>query len=315
MPAEFAIPEIVRRRALNLGEVGRDWLAGLDADIASLASEWGIQLGAVLDGGTEAFVAEATTSEGRSAILKIGIPGSASGRTEARVLEVAAGRGYAELFRHDAPRRAMLLERLGPRLADLGLTVDDQIKAICETLLTAWRPPPADSSFINGAEKAESLATFIADLWVSLEGPCSRAVVDRARIFAERRRSAYSFATSVLAHGDAHENNTLLVADSVPQAFKFIDPGGLVIEPAYDLAISMRGWSRSFMDGDALTLGHERAEQLAALTGVPPQPIWEWGLIERVSTGLLLKQLGQEAWATEVLAVAEIWATDTAGQG
>ena len=36
------------------------------------------------------------------------------------------------------------------------------------------------------------------------------------------------------------------------------------------------------------------AGQLAALTGTDAQAIWEWGFVERVSSGLLLMQLGHE---------------------
>ena len=36
----------------------------------------------------------------------------------------------------------MLLERLGPRLAELGLSNDKQIESICSSLLTAWAPLP-----------------------------------------------------------------------------------------------------------------------------------------------------------------------------
>ena len=70
----------------------------------------------------------------------------------------------------------------------------------------------------------------------------------------------------------------------------------------------MRGWSQPLLDGDPLALGRERARFLASLTGVELEPIWEWGVIERVSTGLLLKQLGQDEEAGEFLAVAESWA-------
>ena len=59
--------------------------------------------------------------------------------------------------------------------------------------------------------------------------------------------------------------------------------------------------------GDPLALGRRRCEQLARLTGVEPEPIWQWGFIERVSTGLSLHQLAQDAKAEEFLAVADAW--------
>ena len=310
MSAEFAIPEIVRRRASNLGEEGLAWLRALDEGIADLAREWDISIGAVMQGGSEAFVAEATAPDGRQLVLKIGVPGSESGGQEARVLLAAAGRGYAQIFRYDESRRAMLLERLGARLDEMGLSVDAQIGIICATLKTAWRRPPADLLCVTGEEKAESLAAFIAELWGALGRPCSERSIDRAMLYARRRSAAFSTETSVLAHGDAHAANTLSMPGSSESRFKFIDPDGLFIEPAYDLAVCMRGWGAALLAGDAFALGRQRANLLSMLTGVEPEPIWEWGLIERVSTGLLLKQLGRDDEAAEYLAVAELWAAE-----
>ena len=68
-----------------------------------------------------------------------------------------------------------------------------------------------------------------------------------------------------------------------------MDPDGLVAEPAYDLAIPMIEWSRELLDGDATRLGRERC-----LTGVDARGIWEWGFVERVSTGLLAIQVGAD---------------------
>jgi streptomycin 6-kinase len=45
---------------------------------------------------------------------------------------------------------------------------------------------------------------------------------------------------------------------------------------------------------------------LATLTGVDETAIWEWGFIERVSTGLLATELGM-AEAPGMLAVADAW--------
>ena len=61
--------------------------------------------------------------------------------------------------------------------------------------------------------------------------------------------------------------------------------------------------------GDALELGRRRCALLSRLTGVEPDAIWEWGFVERVSTGLLLLQVGLEPLGREFLAVAEAWAS------
>ena len=203
----------------------------------------------------------------------------------------------------------MLLEWLGPQLFELGLPVDTQIEAICATLLEAWTVrPAADARFVNGVEKAESLAAFVETAWRELGEPCSARAVEMALGFAAARRRAFHPARAVLAHGDAHAWNTLLVPGAEPSRFKFVDPDGLYIERAYDLGILMREWGAELLAGDPMRLGWRRCHRLARLTGVEPLPIWQWGFIERVSSGLLLLKLGCEGLAREFLAVAEAWA-------
>jgi streptomycin 6-kinase len=75
----------------------------------------------------------------------------------------------------------------------------------------------------------------------------------------------------------------------------------------YDLAIPMREWSEELLAGDAARLGRERCAHLGRLTGVDPRPIWEWGFVERVSTGLFVTQVGADRMGREMLDVAEAW--------
>lgn len=311
--AAFKAPDTVRRKVLALGEPGRAWLAGLDGLVRDLANEWGLSVGRVLPGGTEAFVADARTADGQKTVLKIVVPTLDPRAGELRTLLAAQGRGYAAVLRHDQDRGAMLLERLGPQLCELGLSVAEQIEAICATLLEAWAPPPEEAGLVTGAEKARDLADFIETAWRELGEPCSACAVDTACRFAETRGRAFEPETAVLAHGDAQAWNTLLVPGMGPRRFKFVDPDGLVIERAYDLGISMREWGAELLAGDPVSLGKRRCRQLARRTDVEPEPIWQWGFIERVSSGLLLLKLGLENEAREFLAVADTWAA--AGPG
>jgi streptomycin 6-kinase len=301
------VPEPVRLRALASGQAGAAWLAGLARAVAELAQEWGLTIGGVLVGGTEALVVEATLADGRAAVLKIYPPGQMAAG-ELQTLLAARGRGYAAVYAADAARSVVLLERLGPPLAALGLPVDIQLAAICETLAEAWAAPPDGGPLMTGAEKASSLSDFIEATWRALGRPCSGLVIDTARRSAEERRLAFDPRTAVLGHGDAHAWNTLLVPGSTPQRFKFVDPDGLLIERAYDLGIAMREWSSELLAGDPAALGIQRCRRLAALTGVAPLPIWQWGFIERTSTGLLCLQIGLEG-GREMLTVAERWAS------
>ncbi|MCC7267805.1 MAG: phosphotransferase [Caulobacteraceae bacterium] len=303
-----AVSENVRRRAGLLGEAGASWLIGVDDLADDLAREWGLSLGASLQGGTEALVLEATLADGRPAILKLMLPGIDRHGGELATLRLAAGRGYAEVYRHDIARRAVLMERLGPQLHELGWPVAAQIEAICATLKVAWVRPASMTGLMTGADKAVTLARLISRRFEATGRPCAERTIEVALAFAEDRRRAYDPAAAVLVHGDPHAWNTLQVPGADPPRFKFVDPDGLFAEPAYDLGIAMREWEDELLAGDPLALGRARCALLSRLTGVPEEPIWQWGFLERVSTGLLLKEMGLDELAGNFLAVAEAWA-------
>jgi streptomycin 6-kinase len=309
------VPVEVRRKAMAQGSRGAQWLESLDANVHELERDWEIRVGSALRGGSDSYVAEATMNDGSKAILKLALPGNGAAH-QIETLLLADGRGYVRLHRHDVGRQAMLLERLGAPLAELGVPVRTQIGIICDTLRRSWEVP-ADPRFLSGSEKAGSLAEFIATAWAECDQPCSERVVERALSFAGRRQAAFDPDRSVLVHGDAHAANTLLASGprGAPAAavFKFVDPDGLFAERACDLAVPMRGWSRELLEGDTARLGRERCDHLSALTGVDTQSVWEWGFIERVSTALLALRVGREELGREMLAVAEIFSALTDG--
>lgn len=300
------LPDITRRRATALGAEGRAWLDGLDTMVDGLCAEWRLTPGQVLSGGSEAFVAACVREDGSPAVLKVLLPGGTA-EGERATLTLANGRGYAALLASDPTRRAMLLERLGPSLASLGWSVEAQMMAMVATLRAAWIDLPNASGFMDGAAKARDLAAFIREAWLATGRTWPPDVVDTACRFAAAREAAFDPASAVLAHGDGHPQNTLLVPGSAPPRFKFVDPDGLFIEPAYDLGILMRDWTGALLAGDPLALGRARCARLASLTGIPSESIWQWGFIERVSTGLLLEQLGEIQESREFRAVAEAW--------
>jgi streptomycin 6-kinase len=297
----------VRLKAVSEGAAGEAWLAGLAGAVLGLAAEWNLSIGRTLGGGTGALVVEATTADGRAAVLKLDRPERDPPAGELRTLLAARGRGYAEVYAHDALRGAILLERLGPQLAECGLGVDDQITVLCETLRGAWTMPPEGEHFTSGAEKAADLARFIEAAWLDTGRPLPERAISRALAFADSRRRAFDPRDAVLAHGDAHCWNALLVPGRGPPRFKFVDPDGLFIDRAYDLGISMREWTEDMLAGDPVVLGLHRCRRLASLTGVEARPIWEWGFVERVSTALLCLQVGLPG-ASEMLAIADAWA-------
>lgn len=295
-------------RAETLGVTGRAWVAALPETVKQLERLWSIKAGASLAGGSESLVAEATLPDGTNAILKIGLPGTADLNAEATVYRLAAGRGYAQMLAHDPNHNALLLERLGTPLSRRCHSTEARIRAICRTFQDAWVPVPPESGLMTGAEKADWLAKFITEQWDALDQPCSPKARNQALAYAEERAAAFRPEQSVFIHGDAHAENTLVAEDPGLDAnlrCKFIDPDGLVAEKACDLAPIMRDWSEELLAGNTEALTRARCDLLAELTQVPTRPIWQWGFMERVSTGLVMLSIGQHHEAHQTLSVAD----------
>jgi streptomycin 6-kinase len=285
--APIAVPELVRQRALANGAAGRQWLDDLPAVVASLADRWGLELDRALAGGTASYVASATDRAGRACVLKVAMPlndDEVAGFARSVVVHrLAAGRGCARLLDHDESVPAMLLERLGPNLDQLGLSLPEMLDAITTTLRSFWRPVAADCGLPSGADKAAWLAGFITTTWDQLGRPCRREVIDRALAYCDERAAAFDPARAVLVHGDAHGWNTLAAGAG---SYKFVDPEGVRSEPAHDLGVPMREYNEVLLAGDTARLVRARGERLASACGIDPEPVWQWGFIERVSTGL-----------------------------
>jgi streptomycin 6-kinase len=294
------VPEVVRRKAHGVG--AERWLDDLPQLIASLEDEWGIAVGDQYRDSTEAFVAKAVCGDGTQAVLKLIVPRSGeAARNEIAVLRLTGGEGCARLLREDAERGALLIERLGRSLFELAPPIRDRHEILCSTVGRIWRPAP-DSGLPTGAEKARRLARFITDSWEELDRPCSERAVEYALVCATRRAGAHRDELAVLVHGDVHQWNALEAIDG----FKLVDPDGLLAEPEYDLGIIMREDPLDALAGDP----RERSRRLAAHTGLDETAIWEWGVVERVSTGLLGTKVGLQPVAREMLLVADRLAAD-----
>ena len=289
------VPEVVRQKVLA---VGADvWLDDLPLLVVRLEQEWGIAVGATYSGSTEAFVAEAICEDGTPAVLKLLVPRSGdAAENEIKVLRLTDGEGCVRLLREDAAHGALLLERLGRSLYELGLPIRRRHEILCSTATRVWRPAP-DCALPTGAEKARWLADFITATWEELDHPCSERAIDHALTCAGRRLDAHRDERAVLVHGDIHQWNAL----EAPDEFKLVDPDGLLAEPEYDLGVIMREDPLDLLDGDP----HERARWLAARTGLDPTAIWEWGVVERVSTGLLCTRVALQPVGGQMLAVAD----------
>lgn len=307
------VPEAVRRKALCLGAPGERWLTELGAVVADIERDWQIRVGPRIVGGSGAYVAEAVAADGTDAVLKLAIPDGLDGQSdfarELTTLVLAAGRGYVRVLNADEDRRAMLQERLGRSLSELGLPVETQIEIIAATLAQSWRRPSPGAIVRTGHEQARWVAQRVTTWWNDLDRPCPASTIDQALDCAQARAQAFDPTTSVLIHGDAHPANVLEAARPAgPQRdFKLIDPDGMLSEPAHDLAIPLRDWSVELNAArDPARLGLEWCAQLSRLTGVDRRAIWQWAFLERVSTGLFMTRLG-DPYGLQLLTVAAAW--------
>jgi streptomycin 6-kinase len=174
-------------------------------------------------------------------------------------------------------------------------------------------PRPAGLMVTPDDEKAGELFRLVSRLWEELGHPCSERVVNEALRYAERRAAAFDLERCVVVHGDPHPWNALQVLAprvGAEAGFVFVDPVGFLADPAYDLGVVLRDWSQQLLAagdaGAAAALARRYCALLSAQTGIAETPIWEWGFLERVSSGLYCLELGIEEWGWPFLQTAEM---------
>lgn len=292
--SSIEVDRVVQNKAIAAG--AEEWLRDVDGLVASVAQTWALRIGRSLPGGTEAIVLEAMLEDGTPAVLKLGVPRDGDHiAAEALVLRLADGHGCARLLRADVERGALLIERLGPSMFDLGIPYYERIRLLCDAASALWRAAP-DCGLRTGAAHGAWLGDEIERRWNTFDRPCTVRTLDHALSCAARRVEAHDDERAVLVHGDVHQWNALQTLDAT--GFKLVDPDGLLVEAEYDLGILMRE------DPNEADL-RERARLLATRTGCDETAIWEWGVVERLSTALLATEVDLQPAGDQMLAAAE----------
>lgn len=300
----FMVPAAVEQRAKAMGSPGIQWLAGLTKVINGLEKKWGVTAESAMKGGTHAFAARAVSADGTGYVIKIDMPdgfGHADFKYAVNALKAADGNGYVKLFDFEETQRACLLEELGRPLKELGYTVNRQMEILCSALKESWVVPKNSGLQMGGVEWFKE---FLHPTWDEIGRPCPEKVIQKAYEFLESREKSARPDEYVMVHGDAHSTNIL--ENLTGGGFKLIDPDGLFYEKAADLGVIMREWQEEYL-GDPVRKGIERCEYLSRLTGVEKKPIWEWGYLQNVSTGLLGTKINGSAEAKNMLKTAEAW--------
>lgn len=294
------LSEAVRKRALAGGHT--DWIDQLPDLVRGLERDWDIRVGRAYDEGTEAFVADAALSDGTQAVVKILVPrrGGALDDHEATVLRLADGEGCPILYQHDPARGALLMERLGPSMFALALPYEQRLPALCDAAATIWRPIP-DSGLPTTSAKAAWLIEFVTTKWEELDRPCPERTIEHAVACGHERLAASEPERPdflpLLLHGDVHQWNALQAGTG----FKLADPDGLVGEPEYDLGVILREDPTEPLAADPLATARWMAERY----GLDATAIWEWSVLERVSTGLVTTEIDLQPVGRQLLAVAD----------
>lgn len=306
---DVRLQPLARAKVASLGPAGARWEAALPDTLAALADTWGLTLGRALPGGSASYVVGARTRDGAERVVKVALPDPAllpGVAAEAAVLRAAGGQGYARLHAYDEQRHALLMESCGRSLERSALPVEEQLVVLADTLRLAWAVDvPTVVAPPRGEDRASYLHGFVLDHARRLEdhdlGPRFDAVLEQALEYAERRAEAYDPGACVVAHGDAHPANLLRAVDDgraraagSGTGWVFVDPDGVAADPAYDLGVALREWSGELTGPGARARAGGWATLLAERAGQDRRAVWEWGYVERVSTGLYVLGFGAE---------------------
>ncbi|MEP6944418.1 MAG: aminoglycoside phosphotransferase family protein [Acidobacteriota bacterium] len=237
LPAGF-----VKNTIALCGERGEKWLDELPTILAELGEKWGVEPGRHFKNLSYNYVANAAMSNGKSAVIKIGLPlEDVEIFGETAYLKAVNGEGAVQLLGSDRERQAILLERVVPGSNLKSFFKKDQAAATgvaIGVLKRVLRPVGED----------------VADL-VSLDGwfdgmrryPGTNFPHD----YAEKALSFYEElsqdkANVLLIPGDLHHSN-ILTAKREP--FLLIDPKGMVGHAGYDMGVFLNN-HRDWLDWD-----------------------------------------------------------------
>lgn len=89
---------------------------------------------------------------------------------------------------------------------------------------------------------------------------------------------------------------------------KLIDPDGLIAEPEYDLGVILREDPVELVaEADPFAVAHRLTSLASAHTELEldATAVWEWGVVERVSTGLMASKIDLQPIGGAMLQAAD----------
>ncbi len=268
----FAVPRYLAETARQDKGVS-DWLAGLPALVAELASRWSLRVGEPFQpGGQCSWTAPATDPAGACLVLKVGFrfPGGDE-QDEAAGLRIWAGNGAVRLLAsgETGSAYALLMERCLPGTPlGLALPEPEQDQVVAGLLRRLWAQPHEAYPFRPLAQMCAAWADEFEHDYAAASA-AGRIDPGLARAGIALFRALPATADSrVLLCTDLHGDN-ILAAQRAP--WLVIDPKPYVGDPAYDVLQHMLNCEdRLAADPDGL------AARMAGLAGLDAARVRQW---------------------------------------
>ncbi|HEV7173813.1 aminoglycoside phosphotransferase family protein [Pedococcus sp.] len=281
----------------------------LEERLADLLERWDLTPGETYGEGFRGLVVAVKSATGVPLVLKVDRPGSPFD-AQVSTMCAAQGRGYAAVVAADLDRGGLLLERLGPSLASSALDPPAQVTALTTTLLRAWEVPrEVGPPVLEGHDKAAQLARMVDEGRTQADGIRWGPALDLAHALAAHLSATRDAARDVLCHGDPHPGNAVRAGGSSGAArYKLVDPDGFRCEPEYDLGVVLRDFTPALLaDRPSATSRHDGWCRLAAtMTGLDGERVRMWAFVERVTSALALRAVGEVATAEAFLSAAMV---------
>lgn len=198
--------------------------------VTEMMTAWHLSADGDLRHGSASIVQPVRDRDGNACVLKVSIVDDEN-RHESATLQLWRGRGAAELLRADPRRGALLLERLGPSLTEVGTEEAYAEVALLYTVLhqPAWpRLGSLNSLVARWLDGLESLGR---------DAPAPPRFVEQALLAG---RELIAGEPTHVVHGDLHDGNVLWRERT--REWIAIDPKGLNGDPCYEPATML--WNR-----------------------------------------------------------------------
>lgn len=306
-------PEFVYMVTTMHGDRGREWMAGLPETVAAFAEQWSVVVGEPFANLSFNYVAPAAGSDGKKAVLKIGLPDfknegpNREFGNELNALRHYDGHGCCRVLAADEAAGVMLIERLEPGTMLSTLEDERATEIAAEVMQQLWRPAPREHTFPTIEDWGRGFERLRARF--GGPGPFPPDLLEEAEtLFAELSASA---SAPVVLHGDLHHFN-ILAAER--ESWLAIDPKGVVGEPAYEVGALLRNPIPDVQTWpDLARITARRIAQVAEITGLDRERIWGWAVAQAILSvwWSIEDGLEEKDWAPD-LTVAE--ATRDAGK-